>query len=85
MIAHHSKKKKICFDWDLNIVVGKGDSQTKSFNIDIMHLNNIQNDDPASIKKKNNLSSNGIKYKSEQNKPMQDPSQKIIKVQKIQK
>ncbi len=41
--------------------------------------------DPAWIKKKNNLSSNGIKYKSEQNKPMQDPSQKKIKVQKIQK
>ncbi len=37
------QKKKICFDWDLNIVVGKGDSQTKSFNIDIMQLNNIQN------------------------------------------
>lgn len=65
------KIKKVCLDGDLNILVKKGDSQSKSDNIDIKELNNLENNNLSSMKKKNSLSSNGIKYKTE-NKPIQD-------------
>ena len=68
------KIKKICLDGDLNIVAGKGDSQSQSDNINILELNNKKNNNLNSIQKKSSISSNGIKYKTGQNNPGQEPN-----------
>ena len=66
------KINKVCLNGDLNILSEKDDSQSKNDNLNIIAIRNKKNTHKSSMKKQISISSNGIKYKKEQNQQKQD-------------
>ena len=66
------KINKVCIDGDLNIVAEKEDSQNKNDNINDIVLKNNKSNNLSSKKKKISISSNGIKFKKEENQNIQE-------------